>query len=97
MPTKKLMYRRRFLNRPKHHTGAHVIARVEVENTRSGKPFVDASLRLADCNRVVELDFNVYDRADAKNALHKAKLLRDLIDEFAESLEEAIEHWEDLR
>lgn len=98
MPTRKLMYRRRFLNRRRQHSGAHVIATIEVvQNTKKGRSYVDGSLRLADCYRVVELDFSVNDPADAKNALHKAKLLRDLLDDFTGTLENAIEQWEDLR
>lgn len=94
MPTRKLLYRRRFLNRPRHHTGAHVIARVDLVQYKKGAPYVDGSLRLADCYRVIELDFEIRTKTDAKNALHKAKLLRNLLEEFTEALEDAIEQSE---
>ncbi|MBM7787075.1 hypothetical protein [Tenggerimyces flavus] len=97
MPTRKLLYRRRFLNRPRHHTGAHVIARVELVQYKKSPWYVDSSLRLADCYRVIELDFEIRNKTDVKNALHKAKLLRDLLDDFTKSLEDAVEQWENKR
>ena len=96
MPTDKLMYRRRFLNRARHHSGAHVIASIDLVRNKKGRSYVDGGFRVADCYRVVELDFTIHTRADAKNALHKAKLLRELLEEFTDSLEKAIAQWEDL-
>ncbi len=98
MPTRKLMYRRQFLNRRGQHSGAHAIAIVEVvHNPKKDRTHVEGSLRLADCYRVIELDFRVFDLADAKNSLHKAKLLRELIGDFSDKLEKATEQWESER
>jgi hypothetical protein len=85
-------YRRSFLNRRGHHAGAYVIADVRVErDQRSPRRWVIADLTIADCHRVAVLDFGVNDPQDAANALHKARLLRDVVAAFAEALEAAVE------
>lgn len=86
MPTRTVFYRRRFLNRPRHHLGAHVIAEVDVERPDTGAPYVDAHLRLSDCSRHISLDFSAYDRRKAENALRKVAVLRAVLDEFEEGL-----------
>ena len=92
------MYRRRFLNRPGHHAGAYAIADVKVHAGRKkGSAHVSASLAIADCNRVVELDFYAVDESSAANALHKARLLREIVSEFTTSYERAIEEWRAMR
>ncbi len=93
MSTRRI-YRRRFLNRPGHHAGAYAIAEVNVFAGRNkNKGHVAASLIIADCNRVAELDFYAGDEASAANALHKARLLREIVNQFATSYERAIEEW----
>lgn len=90
MSTRRL-YLRRFLNRPGHHAGAYVIAQVDVHAGRKGhKGHVDAALTIADCRRVVELEFSAYGEAEAENALRKARLLRDIVTEFTEVYERAL-------
>lgn len=87
-------YRRRFLNKRGHHAGAYVIATVGVDRTLlSGDEgrYVDASIRLADCGRMITLDFDVDNKSDARNALHKAHLLREVLGGFIGALEEAID------
>ncbi|GMA25730.1 hypothetical protein GCM10025864_34890 [Luteimicrobium album] len=83
-------YFRDFLNAPGHHAGAYVLASVGVDDDlafRSG-PHLDASLTVADCGRVVTLDFDCYDADSLENALHKARLLRKTLDEFVSAFEE---------
>ena len=86
MSTRAVFYRRRFLNRPRHHLGAHVIAEVDVERPDARAPYVDARLHLSDCSRHIVLDFSAYDRREAENALRKVAVLRAVLDEFAEGL-----------
>lgn len=87
-------YRRTFLNLRGHHTGAYALADVVVE---PGYPAdehdkrVSAQLSIADCGRVVTLDFDVDSPSSARNALHKARLLRDMTDRFTEALERAVQ------
>jgi len=93
MSTRRL-YRRRFLNRPGHHAGAYAIAQVRVyAGRKKRKGYVSATLAIADCSRVVELDFYAGDESGAANALHKARLLREIVTEFSEAYELAIEEW----
>jgi hypothetical protein len=85
-------YRRSFLNRRGHHAGAYVIADVRLERSEhSGRSWVSAELTIADCNRIAVLDFGVNEERDALNAVHKARLLRDVVAAFTEALEAAVE------
>ena len=86
MSTRTVLYRRRFLNRPRHHLGAHVIAEVDVERPDAGAPYVDARLHLSDCSRHITLDFSAYDRREAENALRKVAVLRAVLDELEAGL-----------
>ncbi|MBI1377855.1 MAG: hypothetical protein GC157_10290 [Frankiales bacterium] len=87
--SRRLFYRRTFLNRPGFHAGAHVIAEVTV---RPGG-WVDADLVIADCRSVV-LDFSAEEDSSAgarRNAVRKARLLAQVATEFADRLDDAIE------
>lgn len=84
-------YRRRFLNRPRHHLGAHVIAEVEVERWRNDEPTVSAQVHLADCRRCITLDFDASTRAEAANALRKVAVLREVLADFEEALGRAVD------
>lgn len=85
-------YRRRFLNRRGHHAGAYVLADVRINSWKSDRDpsqCVEASLTIADCSRVVVLDFYAAKPADVTNALHKARALRDVVTDFTDALERA--------
>jgi hypothetical protein len=96
MSTKRF-YRRRFLNRRGFHAGAYVLAACEIVGFRSTdgveRHNVDAELAIADCGRVASLDFCVHSEAAARNALHKAHQLRDVVVDFTAALEAAVEEW----
>lgn len=86
-------YRRRFLNRRGHHAGAYVLADCKVSSHRDDgaiKREVDADLTISDCSRVTTLDFSSFSVADARNSLYKARLLRAVVNEFTDALEDAI-------
>lgn len=83
-------FRRAFLNLPGHHAGAYALAAVDVKPGYASGKRVSASLSIADCGRVVTLEFDADCATAARNALHKAVLLRDILDEFTEALEHAI-------
>ncbi len=51
---------------------------------------VSAQLTIADCGRIVTLDLDAGTRAEARNALHKARLLRDIVDRSVDALERAV-------
>jgi hypothetical protein len=91
-PDGRIHYRRFWLNRPGHHGSAHVIAQVEVEHSPDEEVNISASFLIADCARSVTLDFDMwrgYNAADRRNALRKARLLRDAAAEFCAALETA--------
>jgi hypothetical protein len=86
-------YRREWLNEPGIHGGAHVIATVGIDEDWCEGHRVDASLTISDCNRSVQLDFDLWtgnegvDEDDRRNGLHKARLLAEIAREFADALE----------
>jgi hypothetical protein len=87
-------YRRTFLNLRGHHAGAYALADIKVEpgydrDERTKR--VSATLSIADCGRVVTLEFDVDSPSDARNSLHKARLLRDVVNHFTDALERAVQ------
>jgi hypothetical protein len=91
---RRLFYRRTFLNRRGFNAGAYLIAEVELRPGRDGTD-VHASFDVADCNRLVSLDFYVSSHdgpRERANVVHKARLLRDTLIAFTEQLEGALEH-----
>ncbi|PFG43768.1 hypothetical protein ATJ88_2475 [Isoptericola jiangsuensis] len=84
-----IYFRRDFLNLPGHHAGAHVVGIVSIERFFDQEPELVAHLTIADCSRTVVLDFDAHDDASLANSLHKARLLREVVDEFVVHLERA--------
>jgi hypothetical protein len=97
MPTRRFLYRRKFLNRPRHHAGANVIASIQLERAKDREPNVEASIEISDCRRSIQLDFDIWSPAEARNALHKATVLRDVLEEYVEALQAAVDEWESTR
>lgn len=92
--TFRSFYRRRFLNRRGHHAGAYALAHVRIDNwgeAGAERQSIDASLTLADCSRIVVLDFSGDRPAEVRNALHKARALRAVVADFTDALERAVE------
>lgn len=87
-------YRRTFLNRRGCHAGAYVLADVFMKRSHDRqRVWLNAELTVADCGRAVTLDFDIRSKRDITNALHKARLLRDIIAAFAAALEHGAEEW----
>ena len=86
MPKNRLFIRR-FLNRPGHHAGAYLLARIGDTTGESGS-YVDAdvTLEIADCSRRIALNFPLTLRAERANSLRKARLLADALQRFATAL-----------
>jgi hypothetical protein len=93
--TTKRFYRRRFLNRRGFHAGAYVLASCKIVTFRprdgAAEHTIGAEVTIADCRRVVTIDFDVMDDSDVQNALYKARLLRDVLVDFTVALELAVE------
>lgn len=94
MSTTNAFYRRTFLNRPRHHLGAHVIADVTLERPTDGRPWVRADVHLADCSKHVTLDFDAETRREAANALRKVRILRSVLHDFEVALERSLDELE---
>ena len=75
---KPRLYIRKFLNRPGHHTVASVLASVD----KGSVTFI-----IADCNKMISLDFDSYQRVARKNSLYKAQVLIDTLIEFKAAME----------
>lgn len=87
-------YRRRFLNRRGYHAGAYVLADICLERSFDRqRVWLSADLTVADCGRIATLDFDISNQRDVGNALHKARLLRDVIVAFTDALEDGAEQW----
>jgi hypothetical protein len=101
MSTRRRFYRRRFLNRRGFHAGAYVLANIDVETYRyqdqAPRHTIDGDLTIADCGRIATLDFCVGSEEAARNALHKARLLRDAVIDFTAALEAAVDDWRNLQ
>jgi len=77
-------YRREFLNNPGHHSTGHILAYVEettVEKNWSG----DINFTLADCNRQINLSFDIDDAEERANSLYKMDLIIKSLQEFREA------------
>lgn len=86
----KPFYRRRFLNRRGHHAGAYVLAECEIE-TWKDQVGLEAFVTIADCSRVVTLDLGGGTASEIRNALFKARTLRDTLVDMTAALERMAE------
>lgn len=86
---KDAFYRRVFLNRPRYHAGAYFLGYV-----READRCLEGSVIISDCDRKITLEFWATSAAQAKNALHKARVLADAATDFADAYEKAYnERW----
>lgn len=76
------LYIRKFLNRPGHHAGAHVL--IEVDSQADA---VDVTFRITDCYDGISLDFDMETAAERRNSLHKARVLREAVGRLEAVLE----------
>lgn len=61
-------FRREFLNREGWYLGAHILATVSEDDNY-------ARVNIADCDRVIRLEFDGADRQSLRNAQHKLDVL----------------------
>lgn len=92
--TEKIIYRnRKFLNKKGHHAGAYIIAKItrEISTYRSkegkDKPVIpsvsyDHILTIADCRRIINLDFECNTKKNYKNSIQKLDILIDVLNKF---------------
>lgn len=82
--SKPLYYRRVFLNLPRLHGGAYVLASVSANTAFS-------YVTVSDCDRIVRLEFDQTGPRQRRNALRKVDLLIDTLTGFRAALAEAEE------
>jgi hypothetical protein len=89
------LFIRRFLNRPSHHRGAYIVARVPYMGPCRDKHCshlfcADVVFDIADCSRVVHLEFDLDTASQRRNALAKANTLVEVTTRFRDALEVAV-------
>jgi len=82
----RAFYRRQFLNSEEHGGGAFVEASISEVRERH----LDATFTIADCSRVIDLDFGCYNTG-AENALLKVRRLLSVLKGFERALQEQLE------
>jgi hypothetical protein len=94
MKDKKLFYRRKFIN-PHGDGAAYLLGKIErrVHSGTNERYDYDAYLKIADCNRVIDLEFDVYgDLTEATRSLaarvNKVNVLIDALTAFRDVLDQ---------
>lgn len=98
-PYRHRVNRREFLNLPGFHEGAYVMAYVEDTSERELERFGDGFdnphprviLQIADCERRIDLEFEVHSAHQRMNSFHKVQTLIDSLEEFKAGLAEECE------
>ena len=79
---------RRFLNTPAHGGGAYIYAYVaDTSRSKEEDPWIDVFLQISDCSRQISLDFSLDDVRSRRSSLRKARMLAQILTEFADALE----------
>lgn len=73
-------HKRRWLNKPTHPEQNGYIIWHHKADSRTG--WIDCSLRIADCSRIISLDLDLYTASDKINTLHKLDVLIEEISEL---------------
>lgn len=106
--SEKILYKtRKFLNKIGYHTGAYIIAEIirYVSTYRSKKnkdklviPTVsqDYSITIADCSRIINLEFSSSTKGNYENSIKKLDLLIDTLKEFKDVMVTSYEEDEKL-
>lgn len=104
----KTLYRtRKFLNKVGHHTGAYILAEINRwESTyrskkNKDKPVIptvsqDYSITIADCSRIINLEFSSGTKRSYENSVNKLNILIDILNEFKDIMIKSYEADEKL-
>jgi hypothetical protein len=93
--TRKLFYRRAFLNKPGFQSTGLILADVRVGRGADDID-LDAGLTIGDCGRQVSLDFGLWfgrgehrkvNRGELANVRHKTATLRKAVNDFCDAVE----------
>lgn len=84
--------RREWLNQDQNDLSAHIIARVgDTTRARSRTTTPDILFKIADCYKQIELEFGMWNDKKRAQSLAKARLLKQVVDEFVGALETEVE------
>lgn len=97
MSGKKLYLTRKFLNHKGFHSIAFIFACITKSvskggiNKKTGKKWkkeiwYDCELKISDCNHMIDLSIDTYNKKDAKNTLYKLDILINTLIEFRKIL-----------
>lgn len=81
----RVHYARKFLNTEDAGGTAFIESEVHTGDHK-GEKHVEAQLRFADCNRIVDLNFSVYTDDVVANVRYKLALIRRVVNNFADAL-----------
>lgn len=97
MKTRKLYYRRAFLNKPRYESTGMILAEVQLRDGPDSS--LDGGLTIGDCSRQVTLSFGVWpgggkhreiDHGEIANVRHKTRLLRKTVVDFCDAVERGL-------
>lgn len=100
MATKVIYRKRQFLNKLGHHSGAFIFAEILREthkhkNKKTKKKSIHSSreitLSIADCSRIINLDFDLDHIPSANNGLKKLDVLIGILQQFKDSFTKELE------
>lgn len=91
----KIFHRKDFLNGPHQHSDASIFSYIHVKNSSYG-PRYEADLKIRDCNRIINLEVEIYDDRSYKNSIRKLTTLIDHLYELREALHTGREKYLEL-
>ena len=78
--------RKEFLNLPGHEAGASITTHIVCEKPgKNGYRYPDVVLAISDCQRVVNLVFEMDSKYEREYAIHKVETLIDVLSDFKKS------------
>lgn len=97
-PYRHRVNRREFLNLPGFHEGAYVVAYIENTSERElepcdygdgySNPHPRMLLQIADCDRRIDLEFEIHSAHRRQNSFHKIQVLIDALEDFKAGMAE---------
>jgi len=94
---KVIFNKREFINKPGHHSMAHIIASIVKsnhgnENIEEGDSWVEIDLSLADCSRTINLSIDYGNKEERDNSLYKVDVLINTLTDFRSALEKELKY-----
>lgn len=91
------LYTRRFLNHKGHHSTAFILSHVMLENAKSEHPWLEAELKIGDCDRQITLSIDACRSDELQNTLHKLDVLIDTLKETKKAIKMANRDYQKIK